>query len=79
MKHNLKELNDRFKKYFDTAFNPFLDTIMYSVNNEISIDVLKFDDYLKAKYPDYADNISAANFIISKFDQEAHDLVESLL
>lgn len=73
--HEAHAVNARFECLFGITFKNFFQPFLLG-RNEILIDLIKFDDYLTAKYQYEG---SMADFIKVKFGIEAYDFLNKLI
>lgn len=74
--HEAQKVNNLFEKYFGVKFQGFWLGWVIGFDNQILIDMSKFDDYLIEKY-NYVGSMS--DFIMAKFGKDAHELLKRLL
>lgn len=73
------EASKKFKKYFNLSFSEFMCHITSKLNS-VSIDIIKFDDYLIFTYGDYMDGKTSMNdFITKHFGKQAKDFIDLLV
>ena len=70
-----------FKKYFDLNFGEFIDELFLMIDNtDPVLDIIKFDDWLKERYPDeYTDDMSTMDFIRTKYGECQLSFIETLI
>jgi len=80
MKYSLKEFRGRFKKHFpELNPNQYLDLLVWQINREVTVDIIKLDNWLHSKYGNYEKrNISMAQALTKFVSQEASDFIGSL-
>lgn len=69
----------RFHSIFKVKFLRFLDTDLLKAGCGVHLDVVKFDNYLCRKYPDYTENMSMNEFLTDKFGADVKNFVEDLI
>lgn len=75
---DLHKVNDKFKKHFGIGFKPFYD-VLSPFLGQLSIDILKFDEWLHKQIGDYEDEgMSMSEAIIKHYGNQANDLVDAL-
>ena len=78
------EVEREFRKHFDTSFRPFYDGLMTVCCKGLCIDIVKFDDYLIAKYnyeepQSNGDCQSMNQFIAKQFGDKAMAFFSKLI
>ena len=75
---DLHKVNDKFKALFGIGFKPFYD-VLSPLLGQLSIDILKFDEWLHKQIGDYEDDgMSMSEAIIKHYGNQANDLVDAL-
>lgn len=74
--HQAHFVNCEFEKHFGIKFQSFWLGWVIGFDNQILIDLSKFDNYLTEKY-NY--NGSMSDFILTEFGQSAHDFLKRLI
>ena len=74
--HEAQKVNNIFEKYFGVKFQIFWLGWVVGFDNQLLIDLSKFDEYLKGKY-NYSGSIS--DFVFTKFGEEAHEFLKKLI
>lgn len=74
------EVKNLFHEYFHTDFGRFYDGLMSVILNHLSIDIIKFDNYLQSKFGDYiSENKSMEDIIIEKYGEKANEFINNLI
>lgn len=74
--HEAQKVNNLFEKYFGVKFQIFWLGWVVGFDNQILIDLSKFDNFLIEKY-NYKGSIS--DFVKTKFGQSAHEFLKKLI
>lgn len=75
---DINKVNEKFHKLFGIGFKPFYD-VLSPLLGQLSIDILKFDEWLHKQIGDYEDDgLSMSEAITKHYGQQANDLVDSL-
>lgn len=67
-----------FKELFGLDFRKFADTLMF-IFGQVTLDVVKLDDYLVKKFHYNEDEMSMSDFITAHFGEKANNLIKELL
>ena len=71
---------DNFKKYFGVSINSYYDSMMSMVTGKITIDIIRFDDYLHEQFGQYEDDKKSMSDIIKeKYGEEAEAFIKQLI
>lgn len=71
---------DNFKKYFGVSIYSYLDSMMSMVTGKITIDIIRFDDYLHEQFGQYEDDKKSMSDIIKeKYGEEAEAFIKQLI
>ena len=74
--HEAQKVNNLFEKYFGVKFQSFWIGWVVGFDNQILIDLQKFEKYLNQKY-NYKGSLS--DFVFKKFGGEAHEFLKKLI
>ena len=74
--HEAQKVNNIFEKHFGVKFQTFWIGWVIGFDNQILIDLSKFENYLIEKY-NYDGSMS--DFVFTKFGEEAHEFLKRLL
>lgn len=78
--HEIGKVSENFQKYFGVNFKSYYDSLSSILFKKLVIDVIKFDDYLRAKYRyDEKKEISLSAFLINQFGVEAWRFFKTLM
>lgn len=59
-----------FRLIFGVEYTRFISPQFLVLHKVVTLDIIKFDDYLKRKYKDYVEGISMKDFVYSKFGEQ---------
>lgn len=80
MLKQLVKTDEKFREFFGVSFKRFWDAKLSVISGKISIDIMRFDEYLTKKYEDeYTDDMSMQEFITQKFGNAASKFVFKLV
>ena len=74
--HEAQKVNNLFEKYFGVKFQIFWLGWVVGFDNQLLIDLQKFEKYLSQKY-NYKGSLS--DFVFKKFGEEAHEFLKKLI
>lgn len=72
-------VNDRFKRYFSIPFSDFYDSSLVAYTGKISIEIVKFNDYLFKIHGESENEISLEELIVKHYSEEAMKFISDLL
>ena len=62
----------------------FKDNLMIAATNSFQLDIIRFDDYLLNRYPEYRDalpseKMSMSKFITKQFGERANQIIDEMI